>query len=1207
MQISDTFERSVTRPIPPVVYFHEQGAAELQREVEEYIITGGYPANHPRASTEGIHEQFVRLLTNIRAELGKEGGPELAACWISGFYGSGKSSFAKLLGLALDGRALPGGKPLGEALLAQDRSPNASELRNAWALLTSGLDAVAVVFDIGAQAKDAEHIHGVVVREVQKLLGYCATSSLVAEYELKLELEGFYDDFTRTVLALHGKPWDELRLSQLAEDYFSAALHALRPALYPDAMAWVNARTGSAFDSRRAAADAALAVQRMMDRRAKGKTLFVVVDEVSQYIHEDNERMLGLQAFVEALGQRMRGKAWLLATGQQKLEEGAGVAATIAKLKGRFPPQLRVHLGNSNIREVVHQRLLRKKKVIEEDLSALFHRHRPDIALFAYQGDQISEVDFVEIYPLLPGHIDLLLRITSGLRARGTRGQADAFEIRGLLQLLGDIFRDQDLARREPGWLLTIDRVYDVLHTALDVDLHMTLNRALDHAQKQGSETMKRVVKTVAMLELVQDEKHPTTAELVASCLYARLGDGNPLPEVQKALDALVREGLVGNSSQTGYKIESSAGQEWQRERDGFVPSPDQISAQVQGVLSELLADLERVDVEGLPLAWLAFYSDSAGTRDARLRDERKPTAITVDFQLTKGEGRDEWIPRSTTPAYKERIVWVVGEQDGLRHVAANLVRSQRMVERYTGKQTNDPDKQRLLIQERNDETTARRELVEAVKAAFMGGHIFFDGQHTPARDERSSTFLPTLLSFAGRAAKRLYPNPIGYSVTEKDIGFLLDSKDLSAPPPVLGEDKLGILSLDAGRYEVTCKGRVPQAVLKLAREDGAITGATLVTKLGGSPEGVPPDVTRAAVVGLLRAGKIRVEISGLSELTSVRDEGARELLKDGALKKARITENTTESLAPRDRNAICALFKEQLGKEVAREPEAIADAAAAQFPLVRSRLTELGERFRRLPRSTAYPEALKKLEDALVSCTAKIRHVEPTMLALKRALPVLRDGLTLLRRVESELTDPAIAAVAAAAEIVTYEWPGLSAVGPTDAARGAAAAMTAHLAVARPWEDAADLTAHAETVRAEYRERRRAILARHDADLDAAVERIKRRDGFDRLDADQRHKALQHLREGAAASTDERAVAPALEALEGLLGARRAAGEQKALQQLDAFRESTGERPVVEVAIALGGREIETEAELERLLADLRERILHELAAKHRVRLKNA
>ena len=89
-----------------------------------------------------------------------------------------------------------------------------------------------------------------------------------------------------------------------------------------------------------------------------------------------------------------------------------------------------------------------------------------------------------------------------------------------------------------------------------------------------------------------------------------------------------------------------------------------------------------------------------------------------------------------------------------------------------------------------------------------------------------------------------------------QDIAFLFESKDLSAPPPVLGEDKLGVLSLDAGRYEVTCKGRVPQEILKRVKDEGAITGASLVATLGGPPHGVPPDVVVLPLQSDLLKGK---------------------------------------------------------------------------------------------------------------------------------------------------------------------------------------------------------------------------------------------------------------------------------------------------------------------------------------------------------------
>src|SRR5690606_27096381 len=100
--------------------------------------------------------------------------------------------------------------------------------------------------------------------------------------------------------------------------------------------------------------EATRAVEDMLRFRAPDKTLFLIVDEVSQYIHQDQQRMLKLQSFVSELGQRLKGRAWLLVTGQQKLEE-ADETHVLGKLKGRFKPKLRVHLDPSNIRDVVHQ------------------------------------------------------------------------------------------------------------------------------------------------------------------------------------------------------------------------------------------------------------------------------------------------------------------------------------------------------------------------------------------------------------------------------------------------------------------------------------------------------------------------------------------------------------------------------------------------------------------------------------------------------------------------------------------------------------------------------------------------------------------------------------------------------------------------------------------------------------------------------------
>jgi len=231
MLIRDLFVSDMTRDIPPVVYFHEQAPAKLADEVSEYIITGGWPADHPnhRRVPDGIHEQYVRLLTAISGELDKEGGPELPAAWISGFYGSGKSSFAKLLGLALDGVALPDGTSLAEAWLHRDMSPRAPELREAWRSLRRKIDPIAVVFDLGGIARANEHVHSAALRQVQRRLGYCSTEPLVADFELRLERDDEWEKFESTAVRVLGRPWAEVKDKALAEEEFSLLLSEVYP------------------------------------------------------------------------------------------------------------------------------------------------------------------------------------------------------------------------------------------------------------------------------------------------------------------------------------------------------------------------------------------------------------------------------------------------------------------------------------------------------------------------------------------------------------------------------------------------------------------------------------------------------------------------------------------------------------------------------------------------------------------------------------------------------------------------------------------------------------------------------------------------------------------------------------------------------------------------------------------------------------------
>lgn len=1205
MLIRDLFLSDVTRDIPPVVYFHEQSPDKLAAEVSEYIITGGWPEDHPnhRRVPSGIHEQYVRLLANIAAELEKAGGPELPNAWISGFYGSGKSSFAKLLGLALDGVALPDGGSLAEAWLRRDTSPNRAALRDAWSALRRKIDPLAVVFDIGGIARDNEHIHAATVRQVQRRLGYCSTEPLVADFELRLERDGEWSRFETAAQEALGAPWSAVKDRALAEEDFSLVMSVMYPERYTDPMSWFTSRGGTHTRSE-SPEEAVAAIRDMLAFRRPGATLFLVVDEVSQYVLSNKDRVDRLRAFATALGSTLRGKAWLLALGQQKLDEEADDSFLIWA-KDRFPPRLRVHLAATNIRDVVHKRLLQKRPEAERQLHALFEQHRPDLKLFAYGCEAVTPEEFVEVYPMLPGQIDLILQITSALRTRSARAQGDDQAIRGLLQLLGELFRDQKLADQPVGALVTLDQIYEVQHTALDSDVQDSMARVLGQCADDASGLLVRAAKAVALLELIQDTV-PTDARLVAQCLYDRVDRGNHVAEVTEALEELRRRNLLGYSEKHGYKIQSSAAEEWERERRDIGVAREAISDIVQGGLTFLLAAPDRPRLQGRPFPWAGQFSDGRRADDATLVDPRDDAVVRVDFRFLAREERAEsvWIKRSREAALHDRLVWLCGDSDHVDHLARELYRSRAMVKKYKPRRESlNPARKLLLQQEENRaedlETLAR----EAIANAWMTGAMYFRGRALSPH-EQGASFAVALHAAATRVLPDLFPHFVATQVQPSELLQLVEA-ELSGPSPKFLAGDLGVLELDAGRYVPSCGGVVPRRVQERIESEGGLGGTTLLAHFGAPPYGYTANVVKACVAGLLRAGKVRLQPDGGAEITAIRDAGVRDLFdKDRGFRRATIFPAGQDDIGFQARARICKFFEERLGHRMDREDHAIADAVAQHFPRLAQTLRQVQTRLNQLPGSPEGPAVFGKLGDALEQCVRTCRQTKPTVKLVKKHLDTLRDGVLRLQIYDAELTAEAIGAVTRAHDVLAYQAAQLAELGvEATNVQASATRVAAQLAAERPWSDIAALDPDLEEIRRCYESERGRLLAWQEREAEAARGRVKARDGFSTLTGEQSHRVLRPFALAVTDTTAE-AVAPPLVALGDpfILALKRA--EDEANDLLDAIA-SEGEKPLIaRVDLGLRNRELASEADVDALVDEIRSRLLEQIRAGARVRL---
>ena len=1196
MNISNLFERDVTREIPPVIYFHEKTPEALQAEVDEYIITGGYPDNdHRRQRVEhGIHEEYVRLLRELARYQAEPAGEP--ASWISGFYGSGKSSFAKMLGLALDNPTLPDGRTFEEAFLARNQTPLRAEFLDAWKALRDTIDPVAVVFDVGGEGRGDEAVHVTILRNTLQRFGY-AVNARVAFWEVEMERDAYYDAFVERYAAVYGRQWSEGRHKRTSDMEVSAVMHDLMPETYDAKDTWRRIY-GRETPFELSANDVRDRIEHVLKTRAPGKTLFLVVDEVSQYIIGHEERMLHLQSFNSAIA-HLRGKVWLLATGQQKLEE-QGASNELGKMQARFPSRFRIHLGEQNIREVVHKRLLKKSLSGDQTLRELFRKLRQNLKLYAYDCQEITEEDFVEVYPLLPGHISLLLDITTQMRHRSSRMQGDSHSVRGLMQLLGDLFRERKLAERPVGDLICFDDIYDVQATSLDVDTQRTMEKIRAWANANDDDFAYRVAKVVALLQLVQEER-PTTLELVAQCLYNKLDRGPSLKDDVKAALERMRTAspapLISYSERNGYRLESSARAEWNKERDQITVGSEKLSEVVQERLKSLLDDPNKPTLKGVPIPYEARYSDSRGHEDVWLRQARGQAAAPIDLRLLSKPSPTEWIQKSGEDQFKNRLVWLAGAVDSVYDAARNWAKSRQMVRRYEARRESlTAEQQTLLIQERAEEELLARRMDDVLKSAFMSGTFYFRGREI-SPSEMGTSFATALEHAATNVLEDLYPHFTTLQVTAGELDQLFaDSLSGASRKFFSDQGGLGILDIEHGQPVPKCDGTIPSQILHCITEARGATGSYLFDKFSGIPYGYSSSVIKACLLGLLRAHKIRIVPRGGGEISSYADPGTKDLFSgDRDLRNSDFMAGGTIGPEPVAIVQIAKMLEKEFAIDVDREILKIAEVALDYFPSRRTQLNELRNRVYAL--NLTPPGPLDALDAALTAVTAGRDPVRIAQM-LWNKLDDLRDGFQQLNLVRQELTDQACNQFKTARATLADHHRQLAELGvTTEQVDAAAERIRTHLAQERPWRGVASLQSSVDLIRTAYETARRNELAAGGESVEAARAEVKMREGFSTLNSDDSNYVLSPLSQ-VMPDTDATSLTPPL----SVLRARRGADLSEALEESHARLDELLQVVVV-VKHGLNGKMIHSQEQLDAALESLRKQVSEQLSRGKEVR----
>ncbi len=213
MKIGEIFRHDLERDIKEVIKVDDADLEDVADELREYVVT------------DHIQDGFVEFLDHYQESINKPS--EVVNAWISGFFGSGKSSFAKVLGYVVANADL-GGTTAADVFTAKLPTQQIKALLNT---IHANAPTLSVFVDLSSSrnvAKEGEAVVLPLYRELLSQLDYSRNLAL-AELEITLEGDSRLDDFIAAFKNATGHDWRERRDKAVDLKEASKALHDLDP------------------------------------------------------------------------------------------------------------------------------------------------------------------------------------------------------------------------------------------------------------------------------------------------------------------------------------------------------------------------------------------------------------------------------------------------------------------------------------------------------------------------------------------------------------------------------------------------------------------------------------------------------------------------------------------------------------------------------------------------------------------------------------------------------------------------------------------------------------------------------------------------------------------------------------------------------------------------------------------------------------------
>ena len=637
MRIQSMFKDDINRKINGVVKVDQDESSVLVQELNEYVIT------------RELKKHFITFFNNYDDSFDEDTAD--IGVWISGFFGSGKSHFLKILSYILENKEVQGVKTVERFRQKFADDPATFMLIDR---ATRGkTDTILFNIDIeGSINKDKTAVLRVFAKMFYNYLGFYGENLKVAKLEQFVAKKGKTEEFHRVFEEKNGSPWLESRDAYaFFEDDIVATMVEVLGMSEQAASNWFN----GSETIETSIAQLVSEIKEYVDSQPKNFRLLFMIDEVGQYVGGDTDLLINLQSLVEKIGSECMGKVWVVCTGQEAIDEIIKARENeFSRIQARF--KTRLSLSSSSADEVIQKRILLKTDEAEHELEQMYTVNDSVLRnLFSFT-DAILDIkgytgagEFAKNFPFVPYQFILMQKVFAEIRKHGNSGKHLSGGERSMLsgfQEAAQKIQDRDEYALAPFYLF-----YDTVHTFLDSSIRRVIERC-ERAAFDGNGIEAQdvdVLKLLYMVRYVDDVKANLDNIVILMADDIRLDKITMREQVRGSLDRLLSQNYIGRTGDT-YNFLTDEEQDIQREiKNTPVATADIVGRIAQMIFADIyttkkfrygkydFAFDQMVDGQsvgsltgGMMLRILTVATDSTEKNELRLMTESGRKAIVV-------------------------------------------------------------------------------------------------------------------------------------------------------------------------------------------------------------------------------------------------------------------------------------------------------------------------------------------------------------------------------------------------------------------------------------------------------------------------------------------------------------------------------------------------------------------------------------------------